>query len=133
MICSKCNHWQQPEVKVRMTPTFYHSPIFHPNEDYGTNKPMRCSATFHSTVFDNAHHHKRKTQPKKQQNCCCQEIGCTKTARDDRKEAQVMRRSSPGSQSRFRKQADLHPHTHLSSQQLDHPKLSRHTLLWYNP
>ena len=43
MICSKYNHWQQPEVKVRMTPTFCHSPIFDPNEDYGTNKPMRWS------------------------------------------------------------------------------------------
>ena len=99
MICSKCTHWAQPEIKVRMTPTFYHSPIFdeyHPNNA----KPIRCTATFHSTVFDNSHHHFRPTKP----SCCCKSPKKSETARNIK----------TSHQSKMRKQMDLYPHTHLS-------------------
>ena len=70
MICSKCCHWNVPEVKVRMTPTFYHSPIFDDYDSLASQKPFSCNATYHSTVFDGAHQHKKIKQAINTA-CCC--------------------------------------------------------------
>ena len=71
MICSKCTHWEIPQVRMRMTPTFYHSPIFDQYNATDHLNHMRCSATYHSTVFDEAHNHRPSSARKSQ--CCCKQ------------------------------------------------------------
>ena len=59
MICSKFTHWESPEVRVRMTPTFYHSPIFDEYDTFANQKHMRCTPTYHSTIFYGTHQHSK--------------------------------------------------------------------------
>lgn len=65
MICSKCLHNRPANTQVRITPTFYHSPIFDPSHLPQSQHP-RCSATYHSTIFDG-------TELINQNLCCCEE------------------------------------------------------------
>lgn len=127
MICSKCSHWDQPQIRVRMTPTFYHSPIFDSSHICEHPKPFRCNANYHSTVFDDNQSSSCCRNAKT--NACC----CKKPARPQSSQGNEQTVSRTGSQSKFRKQTDLNPHTHLSAQQLSAPKFSNHTLLWNNP
>lgn len=131
MNCPNCTHWNPPQTRIRMTPTFYHSPIFDEYDPFSNQSPMRCTATYHSTVFDGAHHHHRARKADNKEYCCGQSTKQRpNSARGTQKEN--TRGASLGSQSRLQKQNNVCSQTQLTSSRLNGPKISRHTLLWYD-
>lgn len=71
MICSKCAHAHETRPRIRMTPTFFHHPIFEEFEGQYERRP-KCSATYHSTVFGQHTHNKPNSFSKPNSRCCKQ-------------------------------------------------------------